>query len=365
MTKRELEIINILKENPIIPQNEIADMLQITRSSIGVHISNLIKKGYIKGKGYIIDEEPYVCILGGANMDIQGFPKNHLIRNDSNPGNVKVSLGGVGRNIGENLINLGVRSKLITVLGNDIYAREIIEHSKKIGLEINDSLFLENEMGSTYLSILNDEGDLEIAISSMDIFEKMTMEFMQKKQKIVEASRVCVIDTNIPENIIEYIVKNVKDKVFFLDTVSTSKAMKIKNIIGYFHTIKPNKYEAEMLSGIKITNDKDLEKAGDFFIQKGCKQVFISLGPEGIYYTNGEEKGKILGKKIEIINATGAGDAFVAGLIYSYLHEIDIKNSAKIAEAASIITIGHVDTINPKLSIEKIQEFIKENKNVK
>lgn len=365
MTKRELEIINILKENPMIPQNEIADMLEITRSSIGVHISNLIKKGYIKGKGYIIDEEPYVCIIGGANMDIQGFPKKNLIRNDSNPGNVKVSLGGVGRNIGENLINLGIRSKLLTVLGNDIYAREIIEHSKKIGLEINDSLFLENEMGSTYLSILNDEGDLEIAISSMDIFEKMTIEFIQKKQKILEASRICVIDTNIPENIIEYIVKNIKEKVFFLDTVSASKAMKIKEIIGYFHTIKPNKYEAEILSGIKINNKQDLEKAGDFFIKKGCKQVFISLGPKGIYYTNGKEKGEIPGKKVEIINATGAGDAFVAGLIYSYLNELSIENSAKIAEAASIITIGHIDTINPKLSIEKIQEFIKENENVK
>jgi pseudouridine kinase len=360
MTKREIEIIKILKENPLISQNEIADLLNITRSSIGVHISNLIKKGYIKGKGYIINEEPYVCILGGANMDIQGFPKNTLVRKDSNPGNIKISLGGVGRNIGENLIKLGVRSKLITVLGSDIYAREIIEHSKKIGLEIEDSLFLENETGSTYLSILNSDRDMELAISSMDIFEKMTIDFMERKEKIIGASRVCVIDTNIPANVIEHVVKTKKDKVFFLDTVSTTKAMKIKDIIGYFHTIKPNKYEAEILSGITIKNDRDLEKAGEFFIEKGCSQVFISMGPEGLYYTNGKQKGKLKRREVEVVNATGAGDAFVAGLVYSYINQFEIEEAAIFAESASVLTLMHEDTINPKFDVENIEKIKKE-----
>ena len=58
MTNREKELLQILKENPMISQNDLADMLNITRSSIGVHISNLIRKGYIKGKGYILDEQP-------------------------------------------------------------------------------------------------------------------------------------------------------------------------------------------------------------------------------------------------------------------------------------------------------------------
>lgn len=365
MTKRELEIINILKKNPLISQNEIADMLQITRSSIGVHISNLIKKGYIKGKGYIIDEEPYICVVGGANMDIQGFPKKLLVKNDSNPGNVKISLGGVGRNIAENLIKMGLRAKLITVLGSDIYAREIIEHSKKIGLEIQDSMFLENSTGSTYLSILNDEGDLELAISSMDIFDKMSLEFIQKKDKVIEASKLCIIDTNMPKDVIEHIVKNKRDKVFFLDTVSTAKALKVKNIIGEFHTIKPNKYEAEILSGIKIDTYSDLELAGEYFINKGCSQVFISMGSEGIYYTNGKQKGQVKGREIEVVNATGAGDAFVAGLVYSYLNGYEIEAAARFAEAASILTICHEDTINPKFSVEKIEKLKKERENVK
>ena len=52
MTEREKEILDILKNDPMISQQELADKLSIARSSIAVHITNLMKKGYIKGKGY-------------------------------------------------------------------------------------------------------------------------------------------------------------------------------------------------------------------------------------------------------------------------------------------------------------------------
>lgn len=358
MTNREKELLQILRENPMISQNDLADMLNITRSSIGVHISNLIRKGYIKGKGYILDEQPYCTVVGGANMDIQCFPKNELIYHDSNPGNVKLSLGGVGRNIAENLVKLGMRTKLITVLGDDLYSKAIVDGAKDVGVEIEDSMFLEKTNGSTYFSVLNTEGDLEIAIASMDIYDQMDENFIKKKDKTLLNSRVVIIDTNIPKDVIEYIIKNTKNAVFFLDTVSSSKAMKVKEIIGYFHTIKPNKIEAEKLSGIKIESDKDLEKAAEFFLKKGCKRVFITLGPEGVYYNDGNSKGFVEGKKVKVVNATGAGDAFVAGLVYGHLNEINIRDTAVFAQGAGILTLLHENTINPSMSLENVNKII-------
>ena len=120
MTNREQEILEILRQNPLISQNDLADQLGITRSSIGVHITNLMKKGYILGKGYIVREDAYVCVIGGSNMDIQGFPSSKLIYQDSNVGEVKISLGGVGRNIAENLVRMGAHTKLISVVGDDV-----------------------------------------------------------------------------------------------------------------------------------------------------------------------------------------------------------------------------------------------------
>ncbi|HCL51251.1 MAG TPA: kinase, partial [Clostridiaceae bacterium] len=83
MTNREKEILELIKKNPMISQKDLADILGITRSSVAVHITNLQKKGYILGKGYIVKEGEYVSIVGGANVDIQGFPKEKFILKDS------------------------------------------------------------------------------------------------------------------------------------------------------------------------------------------------------------------------------------------------------------------------------------------
>ncbi len=65
----------------------------------------------------------YVVVIGGANIDIGGTPYNKLIPEDSNPGRINIAFGGVGRNIAHNLINLGVRVKLITAVGNDPFGQ--------------------------------------------------------------------------------------------------------------------------------------------------------------------------------------------------------------------------------------------------
>ena len=96
MTQRERQILNWIEENPLISQQELAEKAGITRSSVAVHISNLMKKGYITGKGYIVHTAPYVTVVGGVNMDIGGWPSEVPVGHDSNPGAVRMSLGGVG-----------------------------------------------------------------------------------------------------------------------------------------------------------------------------------------------------------------------------------------------------------------------------
>lgn len=107
MTQREQEILTLIQRDPMISQQDIADSLGITRSSVAVHISNLIRKGYIAGKGYVLRGNSYAVVVGGVNVDIGGKAFAPLIAADSNPGTVKISLGGVGRNIAHNMSLLG------------------------------------------------------------------------------------------------------------------------------------------------------------------------------------------------------------------------------------------------------------------
>ena len=130
---------------------------------------------------------------------------------------------------------------------------------------MKDSLILEGESTSTYLSILDEDRDMILSISHMDLLDRMTVDFIKDKSHIIENALALVIDTNIPRDVIEYLVTTYRDKIFFLDTVSSTKALKVKDLIGHFHTIKPNKIEAEILSGIKIDSEDDLKRAGEYF----------------------------------------------------------------------------------------------------
>ena len=89
---------------------------------MAVHISNLIKKGCITGKGYIVRTDPYVAVVGGVNMDI-GAVSAGALGPGLNPGHVTTSLGGVGRNIAHNLCLLGQQTAMVTVMGDDDFGR--------------------------------------------------------------------------------------------------------------------------------------------------------------------------------------------------------------------------------------------------
>ncbi|MHB8964164.1 MAG: carbohydrate kinase [Saccharofermentanales bacterium] len=360
MTIREEELLDLIRKDPSISQNELAEVLGITRSSVAVHITNLIKKGDILGKGYILKENDYISVLGGANIDIIGFPSKSLILADSNPGQIRLTLGGVGRNIAENLVHLGVPVKLITAIGEDIYGKKMLEHANRIGLDMKDSLVLNQMPTSTYLAILDENRDMKAAINQMDIIDEISIDFIQGKRQVIENSKICVIDTNLRSDVIHYVLDNFKNTVFFLDTVSSVKAKKIKDKIGAFHTIKPNRIEAELLSGIKIEKIQDMVKASEYFLKKGVKRVFITLGSEGVFYNDGLVHQRIPNPKVDVVNATGAGDAFIAALAFCNFNNYDMDKSARFAMAAAILALSCEETINPNISEENVTQKMKE-----
>ena len=137
MTQRERQILEWIRENPLISQQELAEKAGITRSSAAVHISNLMKKGYIAGRGYLLREEKYIVVVGGVNMDIGAVSADRLVARDSNPGRVTTSLGGVGRNIAHNLCLLGEQTAMVTVLGQDAFAQSVQENAADIGLDLH------------------------------------------------------------------------------------------------------------------------------------------------------------------------------------------------------------------------------------
>ena len=247
MTKRERQLLNWIEENPLISQKELADKAGITRSSVAVHISNLMKKGYITGKGYIVQTAPYVTVVGGVNVDIGGRPEAALVARDSNPGAVHSSLGGVGRNIAHNMALLGLDTRLLTAFGDDLNAQKLAASCGELGIDISQSPVIPGGRTSTYLFINDERGDMALAVSDMEIYRHLTPQALAQRHKLLDASQVVVVDTNIPEESIAWLAENCAAPLF-ADPVSTAKAVKLKPVLGKLHTLKPNRLEAERLN---------------------------------------------------------------------------------------------------------------------
>lgn len=303
-------------------------------------------------------EGDYILVFGASVVDMFGFCGIPYRNCDSIPGRVKISFGGVSRNIAENIARVGVSTKFISIIGDDEIGRSMLSHSLEIGYDMRHSLILKNKRTPTYMAILDEKGDMVSAVADLESIKSMSKEFIDSKSEIIENSMYTFLDADDPENL-EYLLKKFEGKTnFILDPISSTKAKNVRHLVKYFHTIKPNRVEAEVLSDIKIKTKEDLEKVGKYFLDLGVQNVFISLDADGIYYTNGTESGTLKATDVEVKNVTGAGDSFVAGLGYGYMNNLSIKETVKFAMAMSIVTISHEETIHPNMGHELIQQTI-------
>lgn len=302
--------------------------------------------------------KPYVLVFGASVVDMFGFCGKNYRAYDSIPGKVKISFGGVARNIAENMARVGVNTKFISILGDDEIGKSMMRHSKTIGYDMENSLIVKDSSTPTYMAILDENGEMVSAVADMKTISSLTTEFIDSKKEIIENALYTFVDTDEPEKL-EHLLKNFYTKTkFVLDPVSTAKAKGVKHLLKYFHTIKPNRYEAEVLSGINIKTEEDLHKVGEYFLSLGIKNIFISLDGEGVYYTDGITKGKLKANNVDVVNVTGAGDSFVAGIGYGYTNNFSLNESVKYAVAMSLITISHRETIHPEMGHDLVQEFI-------
>jgi len=349
MTQRERQILNLIAANPMISQQELADTLNITRSSVAVHISNLLKKGYIAGKGYVLRTGSYAVVVGGVNVDIGGRSQEKLVAADSNPGKVSVSLGGVGRNIAHNMSLLGMDVKMLTAMGEDVYGARIAASCTELGIDASHALRLSDCATSTYLYIADADGEMALALSDMEVCDRITPSYLAANQQILQNAQVIVADTNIPAETLVYLAENCAAPIF-CDPVSTIKAEKLRPILNKIHTLKPNRLEAELLSGIPIHSKQDAEAAAKVLLEKGVQRVFLSMGADGVYGATAEQQIWLDNLPGQMVNTTGCGDAFMAALVWAYLQDLDMKDTALAGLAAAAIAMESPETINPAMS---------------
>ena len=297
---------------------------------------------------------PYAVVCGGANIDIGAHSFAPLRDRDSNPGRVELSLGGVGRNIAHNMRLLGVPTYLLTALGGDSRALQIEQSCRELGIDLSHALRVPDGRTSTYVFVGDSDGDMAVAVSDMEICEKLTPDYFASQLDLLNGAAAVVIDANLPRGSIAYLTEHCTAPIF-IDPVSTVKAEKLRGLLARVHTLKPNRIEAELLSGVQITDGESLRQAAQALLDQGVGRVFLSLGGDGVLAAQRGEVHAVPICKAEMRNATGAGDAMMASLVWSFLSGRTLAESAAAGTAAAALAVESEETINPAMSAEAVE----------
>lgn len=303
----------------------------------------------------------YVTVIGAANTDIGGTPYKPLIPGDSNPGVIKMSYGGVGRNIAHNLSMLGVDVELVTAVGDDTLGLDMLKYCEMMGVDTSLSVVVPGASSSVYLFINDEMGEMDLALSHVDIVNNITPEYIESISDIINKSAAAVADCNLSREALLKLM-DICEVPLYVDTVSVSHADKIKGNLRGIDTLKPNLLEAEYLSDMKIESEYECLEAARAIIDQGVRRVFISMGPDGMLAAD-RDHAIIAGRyPVHVKCTTGAGDSAMAAIIWSSLNEEGdgLIAPAKAANAAASATISVDPTIHPEMSGAFIERKLKE-----
>ena len=295
-------------------------------------------------------QQPYIAVVGGVNVDICGRSFAPLISRDSNPGRVSMSPGGVGRNIAQNLSLLGEKVYLLTALAQDEWEAKIRADCEAHGIDLSRAIRVPDGRTSTYVFLSDPDGDMALAVCDAELAEHITPDYLENQMELLNAAQAVVLDANLTEEAIDFLAANVIVPIF-ADTVSVTKAQKLRAVLPRIHTLKPNRLEAEILSGVKITDDASLEQAVTVLLDAGVKRVFLSLGTGGLYCAWRGTRLRVPCPEVRTVNTTGGGDALTAGLVRAYTAGLIGRDGADLALACAAIAVESESTVNPNLSL--------------
>lgn len=302
-------------------------------------------------------EAGYVLVIGSAGIDIKARPIGEVQPGISNPGIVRNTVGGVARNIAENLARLEIPTYLLTAIGADAMGKRVLRSCEKAGI---DTRYIQRVRGGrtgSHVTMLDADGETEVAITDFEIIEQtLNPDLLRQHEKLVANARMMVIDANLSEATLETVfelARQYKVKIA-ADPTTPTLAGKFCSYLDQLYLLVPNAGETHALCGIlNPAEDRDTAlQAARTLVTLGSEIAVVTLGDQGLAYADASGSGYLRAIHTEVVDTTGAGDAFTGAVIFGLLNDVPVDEAMRLGITAASLTLQSPKTVLPTLSQE-------------
>ncbi|WP_283586052.1 PfkB family carbohydrate kinase [Limosilactobacillus ingluviei] len=356
-TEREQQILDLIRQNPLISQKELAELLGMTRAGLASHISRLIKKGLIVGKGYILPPNEHITVIGAVNMDIAGtLQSSELIPKGSNSGAINNQLGGVGRNVAANLAALGVATNLITVYGSDQNGEQFAEDAIRRGIDISSAQQLPNQATAMYMYINYQNGERFVGLDDMTINQAITPEFLEARLPLINGSKQVIIDSNLAPKTIRWIYAHVTVPII-AKAVSVTKSQHLLQDNVNLASLVVNGVEGTIFTGEKMTTLAEAKQGADSLYKMFHCSIYLYVDNIGIVQRTVDGTNCYQYQSdTEVVNTNGLGAAIAAGLAYATLKHKSTTATLTLVSQLAELTMETAENVNTKATAQIVDQ---------
>ena len=290
-----------------------------------------------------------ITVIGAANVDITASPLGRYVPCDSNPSRVEIAFGGVGRNIAHNLCLMGADVRFFTVFGDDNIALTLRDDCRRVGMTIDPIIEIAGARSNYFICVNDHNGEMQAGAADMDLMSHLTPDMVASQIESINAGDAVVVDCNVSEDILKYLAEHCTTPLY-IDATSSAKAIKINSVLGVDRSqpliIKVNLPEAMALSGIR----GNVEAAAQWFLDRDATRIYITMGARGAFCNDGKQGLAMPAQAVTIVNATGAGDAFMAGVVFAETVGKNMVEAAQLGLQAASLALQASTAVNSKIT---------------
>lgn len=301
-------------------------------------------------------DKGHVLVIGSAGIDIKGHPQQTVDLAAPNNGIVRQTVGGVARNIAENLARLEINTVLLTAVGRDYAGRRVLRRCQNAGIDVSHVRIMPGQRTGTYLAILRPDERLLVAISDFAVLAAVDSAYLEGHEPLFAEAAMIVIDATLDECALATVFELAGryHVPVCADPTTPRLAGRLCPYLNRLYMVCPNAAETAVLCGLEnpVNDHETAVAAARHLVSLGVQLAIVTLGANGVAYADSSGGGYIRAIKAQVVDPTGAGDAFTGAAIFGLLNNLDVDEAMRLGATAASLTLQSQEAVLRNLSPE-------------